>query len=106
MELSGIAWDRIDFKSGLPDLNLFPRKIWAGIIRDVYLESTARDLAYGEPEGRIELRDAIAQHLARIRGIKIDPELILITAGTTQAIGLITRILCGQSSEKRRNSSC
>ncbi len=83
----------IDFRSGLPDLKLFPINLWLRLTRDVYQEATPAQLAYGSPEGRMELREAIADYVRIHRGVRCHPEQILITAGTTQAIGLISRVL-------------
>ncbi len=83
----------IDFRSGLPDLRLFPINLWLRLTREVYQEVTPAQLAYGSPEGRMELREAIADYVRIHRGVKCHPEQILITGGTTQAIGLISRLL-------------
>lgn len=83
----------IDFRSGLPDLKMFPLNIWMRLAREVYQEVTPAQLAYGSPEGRIELREAISEYVRIHRGVKCHTEQILITSGTTQAIGLISRLL-------------
>ncbi|MBU2510786.1 PLP-dependent aminotransferase family protein [bacterium] len=83
----------VDFRSGLPDLRLFPINLWLRLTREVYQEVTPAQLAYGSPEGRMELREAIANYVRIHRGVKCHPEQILITGGTTQAIGLISRLL-------------
>src|SRR2546430_16634761 len=52
-----------------------------------------RDLDYGHPQGRWELRDAIATRLRRLRGIDASPERIVIVNGTQQALDLISSVL-------------
>src|SRR5260370_12830379 len=52
-----------------------------------------RELDYGPRQGREELRDAIADHLLRHRGIDTGPERIVIVNGTQQALDLICRVL-------------
>ncbi len=85
--------DIIDFRSGLPDLNYFPVKIWNRLSREQMGKIRPADLSYQSPEGRTELREAIAEYLNTERGTFCRAEQIVITAGTTQAIGIITQLL-------------
>jgi GntR family transcriptional regulator/MocR family aminotransferase len=48
---------------------------------------------YGEPQGRLALRKAIAGHISFARAIACAPEEIVVTAGAQQAFDLIARIL-------------
>lgn len=48
---------------------------------------------YGDPRGSALLRAAIAGHLAATRGVAADPECILITNGTLQALRLCIEVL-------------
>ncbi len=50
-------------------------------------------LDYGDHRGRIELRIALSEYLARVRGIRIDPSRIIVTQGFTQALDLLCRVL-------------
>jgi GntR family transcriptional regulator/MocR family aminotransferase len=52
-----------------------------------------RDLDYGPPQGRWELREAIATRLRRLRGVDASPERIVIVNGTQQGFDLISRVL-------------
>jgi GntR family transcriptional regulator / MocR family aminotransferase len=61
--------------------------------REVWGSLTPRDLAYGQPEGRPELRAEIARYIAAYRGVRCHPEQIVITGGTTQAVGIVSRLL-------------
>lgn len=85
--------DLIDFKSGLPDLNYFPVNKWLKLTKEIYQEAKPLTFTYGQPEGEPELRKAIAQYTGTYRGVKCHPDQILITGGTTQAIGIISRML-------------
>ncbi|MGG1660765.1 hypothetical protein [Brevibacillus sp. NRS-1366] len=42
----------IDFRSGVPALELFPRKTWGKIVQDVCLDAPADVFGYGRPEGQ------------------------------------------------------
>ncbi|NNL67223.1 MAG: PLP-dependent aminotransferase family protein, partial [Myxococcales bacterium] len=50
-------------------------------------------LGYGEPGGAPELRGALAGYLRRARGVDCEPERILITHGSQQAVDLVGRVL-------------
>ena len=53
---------------GLPDLNYFPVKIWNRLSREQMEKIRPADLSYQSPEGRTELREAIAEYLNTERG--------------------------------------
>ncbi|MBA2946052.1 MocR-like pyridoxine biosynthesis transcription factor PdxR [Streptomyces himalayensis] len=84
---------RIDLSPGVPDLTAFPRAAWLRAERIVLRELSASDFGYGDPRGTPALRLAVANWLARNRGIKADPGEVLIVAGTAQAFGLVARVL-------------
>lgn len=86
-------FDLIDFRPGVPDLSLFPTRLWQRITGDVWRQVTPLDLSYGQPEGRTELRREIARYLASHRGVCCHPEQILITGGSTQAMGIVGGML-------------
>ncbi|MFJ9415200.1 PLP-dependent aminotransferase family protein [Streptomyces sp. NPDC101227] len=84
---------RIDLSPGQPDLTAFPRAAWLRAERAVLRTVPASDLGYGDPRGAAPLRLAVANWLARNRGIRADPAEVLIVAGTAQALGLIAQVL-------------
>lgn len=88
-----VAKETINFRSGIPALNLFPRKTWAKISYQLWQDSESSILGYGVPEGRIELRQTLAYYLLKTRGVECHPEQIIITSGATQAIMLVSRLL-------------
>jgi GntR family transcriptional regulator/MocR family aminotransferase len=85
--------DLVDFRSGLPNLNRFPVSTWQRLSRDVWNALTPLDLSYSQPEGRSELRAEISRYIAAYRGVRCHPEQILVTGGTTQAVGIVSRLL-------------
>ncbi|MFI8997818.1 PLP-dependent aminotransferase family protein [Streptomyces sp. NPDC053542] len=84
---------RIDFTPGQPDLAAFPRAAWLRAERAVLAELAAENLGYGDPRGAPRLRRAVAGWLARSRGIRVDPDEVLIVAGTAQALTLLHPVL-------------
>jgi len=84
-----------DFFPGYPDLASFPRRAWLRVLRETLREAPDRSFGYPDPRGAIELRVALAGHLARVRGVVADPESIVICAGAAQAFALLARTLAG-----------
>ncbi|MFI6154886.1 PLP-dependent aminotransferase family protein [Kitasatospora sp. NPDC051170] len=84
---------RIDLTPGVPDLAAFPRAAWLRAERAVLDTLAASDLGYGDIRGTSQLRGAVADWLARTRGIRTDPEEVLIVAGASQALALLGRAL-------------
>lgn len=84
---------RIDLTPGRPDLSAFPRTAWLRAERAVLAELSATDLGYGDPRGAPRLRRAVADWLARSRGIRVEPDGILVVAGTAQALTLLNPVL-------------
>jgi GntR family transcriptional regulator / MocR family aminotransferase len=83
-----------DLRPGLPDVAAFPTAAWLRSTRRVL--TTAPSGVYGtcDPQGRIELRTALAHYLGRTRGVAATPDRIVITSGFYQAIGLLAGVLC------------
>lgn len=84
---------RIDLSPGVPDLGAFPRTAWLRAERQVLSGLSASHFGYGDPRGTPALRLAVANWLARSRGIRADPSEVLIVAGTAQALGLLAQVL-------------
>ena len=83
----------IDFRSGIPALDLFPRKQWGQLAKRVSIETDHSLFGYDSPEGRIELRTVLSDYLLRTRGVECHPDQLVITTGATQALTLIAKLL-------------
>lgn len=88
--------DVIDFRSGIPDLRLFPRKTWAKLSYDAYLDIPHSTFSYGNPEGIPEFRQALCRYLVKSRGVQCQPHQLVITSGATQAMSLVAKLLISQ----------
>ncbi|MBL1105726.1 PLP-dependent aminotransferase family protein [Streptomyces sp. 5-8] len=82
-----------DLVPGTPDLAAFPRTEWLKAARRALATAPFHALGYGDPRGRPELRTALAGYLARARGVRTDPETIVITAGFSHALGILGGVL-------------
>ncbi|MGW6524323.1 MocR-like pyridoxine biosynthesis transcription factor PdxR [Streptomyces sp. NPDC054962] len=82
-----------DLRPGTPDLGSFPRAEWLRAARRALTAAPSDALGYGDPRGRIELRTALAGYLARARGVRADPERIVVCAGFAHGLRLLTTVL-------------
>ncbi|GAA0601290.1 PLP-dependent aminotransferase family protein [Kribbella sandramycini] len=80
---------RYDLRPGSPDVSTFPRGEWLAAARKSWTAAPNEAFALGDPRGRIELRRTLADYLARARGVRADPERILICSGYVQALSLL-----------------
>ena len=71
----------------------FPFSAWSKLQREVMLDYGEKLLLPLPNRGIPELRRAIADHLAGFRGMKIDPENILIGAGTDFLYNILVQLL-------------
>jgi GntR family transcriptional regulator/MocR family aminotransferase len=85
----------IDLRPGRPDLGSFPRTMWAGAVRKALAGSSATALGYGSPAGLPQLRAAVAEHVARTRGVRASSDDVVVTAGFTQGLALLARAAYG-----------
>ena len=71
----------------------FPFSAWSRLQREIMLDYGEKLLLPMPNRGIAELRQAIADHLAAFRGMKADPENILIGAGTDFLYNILVQLL-------------
>ncbi|SEB67849.1 GntR family transcriptional regulator / MocR family aminotransferase [Streptomyces sp. 2224.1] len=74
---------------GQPDAASFPRTAWLAAARRALTAAPHDAFGPGDPRGRPELRRALADYLARARGVRTDPERIVICSGFAHALRLL-----------------
>ena len=57
---------------GNPDLNAFPRDLWARLTAKYWHNAHSTLLGYGDPRGYRPFRAAIADYVRRVRGVRCD----------------------------------
>lgn len=82
-----------DFWVGRPDARTFPIKAWSHHIKARLKSAGSKLTTYSDPAGLLELRQAIAKHLAPARGVVCDPEQIIIVGGCQDGFNLVGRML-------------
>ncbi len=85
------AKDIISFAGGIPDPRYFPREELIEIASRVIKEQGDFSLQYSETQGVYEVREQIAKLMYKIRGIKTDPDNIIVTTGSQQALDMVAR---------------
>ncbi|HSQ17934.1 MAG TPA: PLP-dependent aminotransferase family protein [Anaerolineales bacterium] len=83
--------DIISFAGGLPAPDVFPVDEFSAACERVLRDEGARALQYGTTEGYRPLREMIARHTGRY-GININPDNVMITSGSQQALDLIGKV--------------
>jgi GntR family transcriptional regulator / MocR family aminotransferase len=82
-----------DFSSNRTDPGNFPFSIWAKLMRET-ISLREQELLSVSPCGGVrELREAIASHLSSFRGMNVDPDQIIVGAGTEYLYGLLVKLL-------------
>ncbi|MFB7515916.1 PLP-dependent aminotransferase family protein [Streptomyces sp. NPDC056144] len=82
-----------DLVQGKPDPSAFPRAAWLAASRRALTAAPHEAFGIGDPQGRIELRQALAAYLARVRGVRTTPERIVVCSGAAHALRLLSRVL-------------
>jgi 2-aminoadipate transaminase len=83
--------DLISFAGGLPAPEVFPVEQFKAAARRVLSQAGWKCLQYSTTEGDPKLREMIARHTQRY-GIVVNPENILLTNGSQQALDLIGKV--------------
>jgi GntR family transcriptional regulator / MocR family aminotransferase len=84
---------RHDFRPGLPDLSLFPRRAWLSSMRRAIAAASDEAFDYPDPRGPEGARVALASYLNRARATVARPERVVFTSGSVQGVGLVCRVL-------------
>ncbi|WP_042338918.1 MocR-like pyridoxine biosynthesis transcription factor PdxR [Paraburkholderia ferrariae] len=85
--------DTLAFRPGVPALGRFPLGVWKRCLDRAITSGGAGAMGYGVPQGEEALRAAILHHLAVARGVRAEPEQVVITEGAQEALALCVRLL-------------
>ncbi|RMI43407.1 MocR-like pyridoxine biosynthesis transcription factor PdxR [Streptomyces triticirhizae] len=78
-----------------PDAAAFPRAAWLTSTRRAVAAAPNDAFGVGDPRGRVELREALAEYLARARGVRTEPDRIVVCSGFAHGLQLLGRVLTG-----------
>lgn len=94
------ARPRIDFGYGRADVSSFPRATWLRSLRRVVADAPDERLGYLGGRGALELREALAGYLNRVRGTEIDPDDMVICSGYAQGVSLVLHVARGRGARR------
>jgi GntR family transcriptional regulator/MocR family aminotransferase len=81
---------------GAPDFAEFPRSQWLAAARRALNAAPFSAYGYGDPGGSLTLRRTLADYLARVRGVRTQPDQIVICSGFHHGLTLVARALAAR----------
>ena len=81
----------VSLAGGMPNLTAIPMETMASIVEKLIKDHGQKALQYGSGQGHPKLREQICDVMA-LEGIRANPDDILVTTGSQQALDLISRI--------------
>ncbi|MBN9427857.1 MAG: PLP-dependent aminotransferase family protein [Burkholderiales bacterium] len=82
-----------DFWIGQVDPRLYPTNAWRSLLVRMLQASCDQLCHYGDPQGLVQLREAIAAYVGAARGIATDASRVLITNGIQEGLSLLAHLL-------------
>jgi 2-aminoadipate transaminase len=81
----------VSLAGGMPNLSALPMGMMADVVNNLIRENGQEALQYGNGQGHPKLREQICEVMA-LEGIRANPDDVLVTTGSQQALDLISRI--------------
>ena len=91
--------DERPFNLGRTLLDARTIELWRKLSARTFRSLSPSHFGYSDPRGTIELRRAICDYLQAARAVRCEPDQIVVTAGTQQAIDIVIRILPDRDKE-------
>ena len=81
------------FRANMPALDLFPITLWAQLTARRLRRATPHQLLGCDTIGYRPLREAVAGYLIGSRGVRCEPDQVVIVSGLQEALDLVARVL-------------
>jgi GntR family transcriptional regulator/MocR family aminotransferase len=81
------------FRVGLPALDHFPITIWSRLVARRWRQPKKEMLMYGDRMGFGPCREAIAEYVTTVRGVRCDASQVMVVNGSQQGLELSARAL-------------
>jgi GntR family transcriptional regulator/MocR family aminotransferase len=81
------------FRVGEPALDQFPNAVWAKLVSRQARRLRPEHMGYGEPMGLLPFREAIAEYLRTVRGVRCESGQVLVTTGAQQGLQIAAHVL-------------
>ncbi|MEV1007877.1 PLP-dependent aminotransferase family protein [Streptomyces sp. NPDC049881] len=82
-----------DLRTGTSNVVDFPRQEWIRCVTAVVNGAGRQELGYSPPAGVPLTRRVLTGYLGRVRGVRVRPEDLMMTAGFAQGLALICAVL-------------
>lgn len=89
----------IDFGFGRSFPHIFPYDVWRRLLARYLSTDDAMLSRYGSVAGFQPLREAIAEYVQRLRGVRCTTEQVVVVNGVQQALDLLARLLLDEGEE-------
>ncbi len=90
---------RYDLNPFRPALDGFPRAAWLAALGRVVRSVPDEQLGYPDPLGVPRLRQVLASYLGRVRGVRVEEDRVLVTAGVRQGLALLWQTFASQAGQ-------
>ena len=84
---------RYDLRPGQADYHAFPRARWKAALVRALRDLPDKRLGYASHRGVAELRNALAGYLARMRGVVVEPDHVVVCCAASQALTILWHVL-------------
>jgi GntR family transcriptional regulator/MocR family aminotransferase len=81
------------FRMSLPAFGHFPIRVWSRLVARHSRRPARGIMAYGDAMGYLPFREAIAEYLGAVRGVRCESSQILVTTGSQQALQISALVL-------------
>jgi GntR family transcriptional regulator/MocR family aminotransferase len=81
------------FSLSQPAYDQFPFRIWSSLVLRHCRRLQPAAMTYGDPKGFEPLRQVICTYLRTARGVRCDPQQVMIVTGSQQALEISARVL-------------
>ena len=81
------------FRVGLPALDRFPVTVWSRLVVRRWRQPRKEMLMYGDRMGFGPCREAIAEYVTTVRGVRCNPSQVMIVNGSQQGLEISARAL-------------
>jgi GntR family transcriptional regulator/MocR family aminotransferase len=91
---------RYELRPGTPDFHAFPRARWKAALVRAVRELPDMQLSYANHRGVADLRNAVAGYLARMRGVVVDAEHVVICCAASQGLSVLWHVLARRGARR------
>lgn len=87
------------FTLGGTAVDHFPVRVWSNLLTRHARNIVPSDLHYGPRQGLQSFREALAAYLRTARGVRCEPDQVMVVSGSQQALDLTARVLLEPGSQ-------